>query len=127
MKFFTLSGARTSEYAIILASDGLWDVFQDREAVEFAAARYAIIEAAGTVTLQVRRRGPLDGTASVAYATKDGTAVAVEDYVAKSGTLTFGPGEDTAEIVIEIIDDDTHEADDDGDADLADVIEDSSR
>ena len=28
-------------------------------AVEFAAARYAIIEAAGTVTLQVRRRGPL--------------------------------------------------------------------
>ena len=80
-------------------------------AVEFAAARYAIIEAAGTVTLQVRRRGPLDGTASVAYATKDGTAVAVEDYVAKSGTLTFGPGEDTAEIVIEIIDDDIEEDD----------------
>ena len=80
-------------------------------AVEFAAARYAIIEAAGTVTLRVRRRGPLDGTASVAYATKDGTAVAVEDYVAKTGTLTFAPGEDTAEIVIEIIDDDIEEDD----------------
>ena len=39
----------------------------------------------------------LDATSSndvsVDYATRDGTAVAGEDYTATSGTLTFGPGD----------------------------------
>lgn len=41
---------------------------------------------------------------SVAYATKDGTAIAGTDYTAKSGTLTFAPGVLTQDILIEVSD-----------------------
>ena len=48
---------------------------------------------------------------SVEYATSDGTAVAGEDYVRASGTLTFAPGETRKTIEVEVLAD-AH--DDDG-------------
>jgi hypothetical protein len=43
--------------------------------------------------LSVVRSGSLSGAATVDYATSDGTAQAGADYVAKSGTLSFKPGQ----------------------------------
>jgi hypothetical protein len=61
--------------------------------LEFTGLRYDTSETAGHATITVRRVGGSGGTASVDYATNDGTARAPGDYTATSGTLTFGDGE----------------------------------
>ena len=45
------------------------------------------------------------GTATVAYATADGTAVADQDYTAASGTLTFAAGERAKTVTVQVLDD----------------------
>jgi hypothetical protein len=52
-----------------------------------------------------------DKTVSVNYATVDGTAVAGTDYTAKTGTLTFAPGEVSKDILVLIRDELTGSAD----------------
>ena len=47
----------------------------------------------------------------VAYATADGTATAGSDYTATSGTLVFGPGQTTKDVVVPIVGDSTFEPD----------------
>src|SRR5439155_7836152 len=44
-------------------------------------------------------------TVTVDYATADGTAVAGNDYLSTSGTLTFAPGETSKAIVVTIVGD----------------------
>ena len=78
--------------------------------VHFDAASASVSEAAGSITVTVSRSGVTDGTASVQYATADGTA-GPADYGAVSGTLTFRPGEASKTIDIPIINDQSHEAD----------------
>ncbi len=61
-------------------------------------------ETDGAIEFKVTLNRPLDGdrpqsrTVTVSYATSDGSAVAGEDYVHKSGTLTF-PGKETEKTV----------------------------
>ena len=74
--------------------------------IGFVSATYAVIESAGSVTLQLRRSGPADFQMRVAYATADDTAIAPEDYVAASGVIEFAAGQKTAELTITIIDGD---------------------
>jgi len=50
-------------------------------------------------------------TVTVNYATTDGTAVAGSDYVAKSGSLTFQPGETTKTVAVTIFGDTAYEPD----------------
>ena len=57
------------------------------------------------------RQGANAGGATVAYATADGTAKAGQDYAAKSGTVTFGPGETTKQITVAISADNANEPD----------------
>lgn len=45
------------------------------------------------------------GATTVNYATADGTALADRDYIAASGTLTFGAGETTKTILVSTLDD----------------------
>ena len=40
---------------------------------------------------------------TVDYATHDGTATAGQDYTAKSGTLTFAPGETTKTVSVPVL------------------------
>jgi hypothetical protein len=67
----------------------------------------------GTVAavFTVTRGGNLDGTVTVNYGTANGGALAGSDYVAASGTLTFGPGETTKTITILVNGDSTDEYD----------------
>jgi hypothetical protein len=61
--------------------------------VQFSAATYSIQEALTTATITVTRTGDTSGTATVDYATSDGTATQKGDYSPALGTLTFNPGE----------------------------------
>ncbi len=54
---------------------------------------------------------PSGQTATVQYATSDGTAEAGSDYTAASGTLTFTPGNDTQTITIAVLGDTSDEND----------------
>ena len=88
--------------------------------VGFASATYAVMENAETVTLQVERTGDLSFALTVSYETADGVAGehgcthpanAGSDYVASSGTIEFAPNQKTAQVSIQIIDDDVEEED----------------
>ena len=59
----------------------------------------------GTVTLTVSRTNGDDGVISVDYQTVDGTAIAGEDYLSESGTLTFAHEDTFKQITISIIHD----------------------
>lgn len=59
----------------------------------FSSANYSANAADGSVTLTVTRSSSGDGSASVHYATTDGTAIAGTDYVASSGSLTWAEGD----------------------------------
>lgn len=59
----------------------------------------------------VIRTGDITGTASVDYATSNGTAIAPQDYIGVVGTLTFLPGEISKTITIALVDDNITEAD----------------
>ncbi|QEI04969.1 DUF4214 domain-containing protein [Pigmentiphaga aceris] len=50
-------------------------------------------------------------TVTVNYATSDGTATAGSDYIAKSGTLSFAPGETTKQITVLVTGDTVTESD----------------
>lgn len=58
-----------------------------------------------SITFNVARTGGVGTTASVAYATQDGTATAGSDYVASSGTLTFGPAATSMPLSVAVIGD----------------------
>jgi hypothetical protein len=75
------------------------------------AAEASVEEDAGKAVLTVTRAGANAGTATVAYATADGSAKAAKDYTATSGTLTFAPGETTKRIEVPITRDAVRERD----------------
>jgi peptidoglycan/xylan/chitin deacetylase (PgdA/CDA1 family) len=68
--------------------------------------------AAGTVTtvaVPVRLSAPSGRTITVAYRTADGTAMAGQDHLAATGTLTFAPGQTRRTVTVTILGDDEHE------------------
>src|SRR5207247_6083821 len=63
-------------------------------------------------TFTVTLSAAYDQAVTMSFRTVDGTAKTSDsDYVAKTGTLTFAPGETTKTITIEIKDDNKQEAD----------------
>ncbi|MFI6831832.1 Calx-beta domain-containing protein [Kribbella sp. NPDC050241] len=64
-----------------------------------------------TATVRVTLTPASAGPVTVHYATADDTAVAGQDYLSASGTLTFAPGETTKDIPVTITGDTTDEPD----------------
>ena len=58
-----------------------------------------------TLDFVVTRSGVRSGTATVDYATANGTATAGSDYFPTSGTLTFQPGDRTKTVAVPVYDD----------------------
>jgi hypothetical protein len=79
--------------------------------IALQSAEETVEEDAGKAIVTVTRAGANAGTATVAYATADGSAKAGKDYTAKSGTVTFGPGETTKRIEIAVSADKAKEGD----------------
>ncbi len=71
----------------------------------FSASTNTALETAGQVIVGVLRIGPTNDTASVLYATHDGTAFAGTNYQQTAGTLTFTPGQNFKSILVPLIDD----------------------
>ena len=79
-----------------------------------SAADTSVVEGStGTVdaafTVALTDESPLPVTLS--YATRDGSALAGEDYVATAGTLTFAPGETERTLTVPVLGDDRAEGD----------------
>ncbi|RTL28929.1 MAG: type I secretion C-terminal target domain-containing protein [Burkholderiales bacterium] len=66
-------------------------------------------EGAGSATFTVTLDKASTQAVTVSYATQPGTAVAGADFVAKSGTVTFQPGETSKTISVDIVNDDRYE------------------
>lgn len=72
---------------------------------EFSAADYRVPEAARRALITVVRKGSTAEAATVSFTTGDGSAQAGVNYVATSGTLTFGPGVATRSFAVSTKDD----------------------
>lgn len=72
---------------------------------KFSRSNYTFTENSGKATVTVQRTGGSATTASVNYSTTPGTAVAGNDYVHASGTLTFAPGEAAKIVTILLVKD----------------------
>jgi ELWxxDGT repeat protein len=73
--------------------------------IQFGAAVYTVFEDGGSVTITVVRTGGSDGTSTIGYTTRNGTALAGTDYQAASGTLVFNAGDTSKSFVVTILDD----------------------
>ncbi len=70
-----------------------------------ATSASSAAENAGGAVISVERIGGSSGAITVDYATSNGTAIAGQDYTAKTGTLYFLDGETTKTILISITND----------------------
>ncbi|MGJ8688770.1 MAG: Calx-beta domain-containing protein [Gammaproteobacteria bacterium] len=77
----------------------------------FSAATYSVNENAGTATITVSRTSGSDGSATVKYATVNGTATAPDFYSAATGTLTFADAVTSQTFTVTIVDNSTGQAD----------------
>ena len=75
--------------------------------VSVAEGSTATTSAGFTVTLS----NPSGFTATVDWATSDGTATSGSDYTAASGTVTFNPGETSKPVSVDVLGDTTFESD----------------
>ena len=86
-------------------------IIEDDDPFPELAISDASAEEGGVLGFLVSLSGQTARTVTVDYATEDGTAKAGTDYRTTSGTLTFAPGESSANIPVEIVDDETYEQD----------------
>lgn len=79
-------------------------------------------ESDGLASFTVSLDRAATGTVSVAFATRDGSALASQDYRAWSGTVAFAPGETAKTVQVELIDDATPEIDERFELELFDPV-----
>ncbi len=68
-----------------------------------------IASESGGATFEVELAGTTLRTVTVSFGTTDGTAREPGDYIARSGTLTFAPGQKSKTIEVTVVDDTTSE------------------
>jgi uncharacterized repeat protein (TIGR01451 family) len=73
--------------------------------LQFKTAAYSVSETKTSATITVKRTGGKASGVTVDFATSDGTGVAGVDYVATSGTLSFGPGVVSRTFTVTILND----------------------
>lgn len=71
--------------------------------LSLAAGAYMVNEAAGTLTVNVKRDGGSTGAVGVNYATIDGSATAGSQYTGTTGTLSFAAGETSKTFSVSIV------------------------
>jgi uncharacterized delta-60 repeat protein len=73
--------------------------------IQLATNAWFAFQDQGQLELLVKRKGRLQDSFTVNYASRDGTATSPKDYVAQSGTLSFGPGQTNQTISILVLND----------------------
>ncbi len=127
----SVSGSTLGSYVLRLyADDGEIKTFDSTDltlldltgpgALQIESASYSVTEADGSVTVQVRRVGGINGSVSVTYNSNDVSALAGSDYTSQSNTLTWGDQEGGLKsIVLSILDDAQQEASESFSVDLS--------
>ena len=88
--------------------EGVGTIADDEGPPEFSVVGGLGVEG-GDIEFRVRLSGARSRSSSVSYATDDLTAMADEDYVAASGTLTFAPGESSRTVSVLLVEDEREE------------------
>ncbi len=70
---------------------------QSNGTVAFTSGSASVVQSAGKAMLSAARGGDARASATVNYATQDGSAVAGIDYTATTGTLSWNAGDSTAQ------------------------------
>jgi len=97
---FTGDGRALAAAATETTGDSRADSSQTgTSSLAFAAARYSTPNANSQVTVTVDRIDGSSGSATVSYATADGSAVAGKDYKQTSGTLTWLNGDTKSQTI----------------------------
>jgi hypothetical protein len=94
--------------AVLGAATGVGTIVDDDGAPTLTVSDVSLTEGNSgnpTMTFVVTLAGASGATATVQWATADGTATAPADYLADAGTLTFAPGLATQNIVISLVGD----------------------
>lgn len=97
----TILGSQQYSLAIITEKD---------TAFSFVSANYDIAELSGFLDVQVKRIGNKDGTNTITLSTIDGTAVAGQDYAARTADLVFVAGEVTKSLRIPVLENPAHDS-----------------
>jgi uncharacterized repeat protein (TIGR01451 family)/uncharacterized delta-60 repeat protein len=100
----------TSNVQIGAPSQATVIILSDVTAFEFATNAYAVAESGSNIVVTVTRSNPNTGTASVQFATSDGTnqnsalnAVNQVDYISTNGTLIFSNGVASNSFIVPIL------------------------
>jgi uncharacterized delta-60 repeat protein len=94
----SLLGATTTT-VLSIANDNSYGTFQ------FSAPGYLVNENGGYATITVTRTGSTLGSATLSFATADGTAFAGTNYVSTNGVLAFAQGQVSQSFNVRILDD----------------------
>ncbi|MBU2260274.1 S-layer homology domain-containing protein [Patescibacteria group bacterium] len=95
----------TPSSAILTIKDNEQSVSNEGELIYFGALGYDVAENEGSIAITVER-GSDSGTASVSFATSDGTA-STSHYSATNGTISFAAGESSKTFTVEVSDDES--------------------
>jgi len=98
-------------YSNALSAAEITALYDGTGTIALAGTRFNVNESSGAITIQVQRTGNTSTTATVDYTTVNGTAIAGSDYTAKTGTITFNPGDSIQTITIPILNDAVAEGD----------------
>jgi Calx-beta domain len=85
-------------------------IVDDDPAPEIKVSDVTVHESDGTARFDVGLSAPSGAPVEADWSTADGTAHAPGDYAAKSGHVTFAPGETTKSVTVELANDSAHEA-----------------
>ncbi|MEL6477044.1 MAG: Calx-beta domain-containing protein [Pseudomonadota bacterium] len=105
VEFYDPSGADFADGAQLVRVDNV--IFFGQRA--YSVSDPVIFEEDGVARFEVRLTQPADTTLQFDFATADATARAGEDYTARSGVLSFAPGETVKTVEVPILSDGTPE------------------
>ncbi|HEY5914947.1 MAG TPA: Calx-beta domain-containing protein [Verrucomicrobiae bacterium] len=104
-RYFTLSLLNPTAPAQLLApSSATVNIIDNETGFRFSNGSYEVAENGVAAVFEVRRVGFTNGTASVAFATQNGTARAGTDYTATNGVLVFTNSEISKSFAVGVLD-----------------------
>ena len=93
----------TAPGTLISPSTQVVTIIELNSGLSFSSPAYTVLKTNGTAFITVLRTGVTNTTASVAFATSDGTAIAGEDYLATNGVFTFTNGQTAKTFAVTVI------------------------